>query len=78
MNVYDPDLVSLLIPGMVAPMITRRTKVQLMIFVLITLVGVSFVGARYARLDRLFCDDTFTVVAHFPNPAASSQGAEVD
>ena len=34
-------------------MITRRTKVQLLVFALITLVGVSFVGARYARLDRL-------------------------
>ena len=29
-------------------MITRRTKVQLVIFALITMLGVSFVGARYA------------------------------
>ena len=35
-------------------MITRRTRIQLMVFVLITLLGVSYVGARYARLDRLF------------------------
>ena len=48
-------------------MITRRTKIQLMIFVLITLVGVTFVGARYAKLDRLIYDDTYTVVAHFPD-----------
>ena len=34
-------------------MITRRTKIQLMIFVVITLVGVTFVGARYAQLDRV-------------------------
>ena len=33
-------------------MITRRTKIQLVIFVIITLLGVSFVGARYAKLDR--------------------------
>jgi phospholipid/cholesterol/gamma-HCH transport system substrate-binding protein len=48
-------------------MITRRTKVQLMIFVLITLLGVSFVGARYAKLDRYFVDKSYTVVAHFPD-----------
>ncbi len=59
-------------------MITRRTKVQLLIFVLITLVGVSFVGARYARLDRLIWDDSFTVVAHFHESGGIFQGAEVD
>ena len=47
------------------PMITSRTKKQLIVFVIITLVGVSFVGARYARLDRLFYDSTYTVNAHF-------------
>ena len=40
-----------------APMITRRTKIQLLVFVLITLLGVTYVGARYARLDRVFFDD---------------------
>ena len=34
-------------------MIEKRTKVQLMVFVIITLVGVSFVGARYARLEKI-------------------------
>jgi len=58
--------------------ITRRTKIQLMIFVLITLVGVSFVGARYARLDRLLWDDSYTVVAHFPDSGGIFKGAEVD
>jgi len=48
-------------------MITRRTKIQLVIFVIITLVGVSYVGARYAKLDRYFIDKTYTVVAHFPD-----------
>jgi phospholipid/cholesterol/gamma-HCH transport system substrate-binding protein len=48
-------------------MITRRTKIQLMIFVVITLVGVTFVGARYAKLDRYFVDKSYTVVAHFPD-----------
>ena len=34
-------------------MIARRTKVQLAIFALITMLGVSFVGAKYAQLNRL-------------------------
>ena len=46
-------------------MIRRGTKVQLLVFALITLIGVSFVGARYARLDRVFLDQSYTVVAHF-------------
>jgi phospholipid/cholesterol/gamma-HCH transport system substrate-binding protein len=58
-------------------MITRRTKFQLLIFVLITLLGVSYVGARYAKLDRLFYDDTYTVVAHFPESGGIFAGGEV-
>jgi phospholipid/cholesterol/gamma-HCH transport system substrate-binding protein len=58
-------------------MITRRTKIQLMIFVLITLLGVSWVGARYARLDRLVFDDSYTVVAHLKDSGGIFAGAEV-
>jgi phospholipid/cholesterol/gamma-HCH transport system substrate-binding protein len=58
-------------------MIEKRTKVQLMVFVIITLVGVSFVGARYARLDRVFVDDTYTVVAHFADSGGIFAGGEV-
>jgi phospholipid/cholesterol/gamma-HCH transport system substrate-binding protein len=58
-------------------MITRRTKLQLLVFALITLVGVSFVGARYARLDRLVFDDAYTVVAHFPESGGIFTGGEV-
>lgn len=58
-------------------MITRRTKIQLMVFVLITLLGVSYVGARYARLDRLIVDDSYTVVAHFPDSGGIFAGGEV-
>ena len=61
---YDPALVQPARPGDGDPMITRRTKIQLLVFALITLLGVSYVGARYARLDRLFFDETYTVVAH--------------
>lgn len=58
-------------------MIERRTKVQLLVFVIITLIGVSYVGARYARLDRLIVDDTYTVVAHFSDSGGIFAGGEV-
>lgn len=58
-------------------MVTRRTKVQLLIFAIITLLGVTFVGARYARLDRVFVDDAYTVVAHFADSGGAFAGAEV-
>ncbi|WP_107770929.1 MCE family protein [Nocardioides sediminis] len=58
-------------------MITRRTRMQLLVFAVITLLGVSYVGARYARLDRVFIDDTYTVVAHFADSGGAFAGAEV-
>ena len=58
-------------------MITRRTRVQLIVFALITVIGVTYVGARYARLDRLFLDRTYTVVAHFPESGGIFAGGEV-
>jgi phospholipid/cholesterol/gamma-HCH transport system substrate-binding protein len=58
-------------------MITRRTKIQLMIFVIITLFGVTFVGARYAQLDRLVIDRSYTVVAHFEQSGGIFAGGEV-
>jgi phospholipid/cholesterol/gamma-HCH transport system substrate-binding protein len=58
-------------------MITRRTRLQLIAFVVITLLGVSFVGARYARLDRLVRDDAYTVQAHFADSGGIFAGGEV-
>ncbi len=58
-------------------MITRRTRVQLLAFVFITLLGVSFVGARYAKLDRLLLDSSYTVVAHFADSGGIFAGGEV-
>jgi phospholipid/cholesterol/gamma-HCH transport system substrate-binding protein len=57
--------------------ITSTTKKQLIAFVILTLVGVSFVGARYARLDRLFYDSTYSVNAHFEQSGGIFTGAEV-
>lgn len=58
-------------------MITARTKRQLVIFLIITLVGVTYVGARYARLDRLFYDSTYSVTAHFKESGGIFTDAEV-
>jgi phospholipid/cholesterol/gamma-HCH transport system substrate-binding protein len=57
--------------------ITHRTKLQLLVFAIITLLGVSYAGARYARLDRLFLDDHYTVVAHFVSSGGIYTGGEV-
>jgi phospholipid/cholesterol/gamma-HCH transport system substrate-binding protein len=58
-------------------MISRRTKVQLAIFALITMLGVSFVGARYAQLNRLVYDTSYTVVAHFRDSGGMYAGGLV-
>jgi phospholipid/cholesterol/gamma-HCH transport system substrate-binding protein len=57
--------------------ITRRTKVQLVIFVVITLLGCTYVGARYAQLDRFFYDDSYTVTAHLADSGGIFAGGEV-
>ncbi|MCX6400291.1 MAG: MlaD family protein [Propionibacteriales bacterium] len=58
-------------------MITRRTRIQLVVFAIITLVGVTFVGGRYAKLDRLVVDRAYTVTAHYPQSGGIFAGAEV-
>jgi phospholipid/cholesterol/gamma-HCH transport system substrate-binding protein len=58
-------------------MISRRTKVQLVIFAVITLLGVSFVGAKYAQLNRLFYSTSYTVVAHFQDSGGMYAGGMV-
>ncbi len=58
-------------------MITRTTKIQLLVFAVITLVGIAYVGARYAQLDRLFSDETYTVSADLAESGGIFVGAEV-
>jgi phospholipid/cholesterol/gamma-HCH transport system substrate-binding protein len=58
-------------------MIARRTKVQLAIFALITMLGVTFVGAKYAQLNRLFYSTSYTVVAHFQDSGGMYAGGLV-
>jgi phospholipid/cholesterol/gamma-HCH transport system substrate-binding protein len=59
-------------------MISARTKKQLMVFVLITLLGVSFVGARYAKLGRLVHDSDYAVNTRFASSGGIFTGSEVD
>jgi len=58
-------------------MIRRSTKVQLAVFALITLLGVSFVGARYAGLGRLVLDRGELVSADFAESGGIFVDAEV-
>ncbi|HEY4568909.1 MAG TPA: MlaD family protein [Kribbella sp.] len=58
-------------------MITRAVRIQLMVFLLITVVGVAFVGARYAQIDKLIVDDDYTVSASFAESGGIFTGAEV-
>jgi phospholipid/cholesterol/gamma-HCH transport system substrate-binding protein len=57
--------------------ISRTTKLQLVIFAFITLIGCSYVGAKYARLDQYFVDDSYDVVADFGSSGGIFEGAEV-
>lgn len=59
-------------------MITRRVKIQLAIFLLLTISGVAFVGAKYANLGTLFYKDHYTVTANFADSGGIYKGAEVD
>ena len=58
-------------------MIMRRTKIQLLVFALVTLIGGTFVGGRYAQLDRLVVDRTYTVASHFTDSGGIFKGAPV-
>lgn len=58
-------------------MISRRVKLQLFVFVAITLLGISYVGAKYAQLDRLVVDKTYQVKAEFADSGGIFTGAEV-
>ncbi|WP_405062157.1 MCE family protein [Kribbella sp. NBC_01505] len=58
-------------------MITRGVRIQLMVFLLITVVGIAFVGARYAQIDKLLWDDDYRVSASFAESGGIFEGAEV-
>ena len=53
-------------------MISRLTKIQLVIFAIVTVLGGAFVGGRYAQIDRLVVDRSFPGRRSSRTPAASS------
>ena len=48
-----------------------------MVFLLITVVGVAYVGGKYAQIDKLLFDDDYTVSASFAESGGIFTGAEV-
>jgi phospholipid/cholesterol/gamma-HCH transport system substrate-binding protein len=58
-------------------MLTRLVRVQVILFVLIALVGVTYVGARYARLDSLFGGSGYVVHVQLPDSGGIFTNAEV-
>ncbi|MDV6014322.1 MlaD family protein [Haloechinothrix sp. LS1_15] len=58
-------------------MLSRLVRVQVIIFTIIALVGISFVGARYAGLDTLFGDRGYTVTAELAESGGLFEHAEV-
>ncbi|GAA4620780.1 MCE family protein [Saccharopolyspora hordei] len=58
-------------------MLTRRVRVQIIAFVVIALVGVSFAGARYAGLDRLFGPRGYVVTLQLADTGGVFENAEV-
>lgn len=58
-------------------MIARSTKMQLLVFLLISLVGLSYTGIKYAGLGRFFVDQGYRVGADFVDSGGIFAGAEV-
>jgi phospholipid/cholesterol/gamma-HCH transport system substrate-binding protein len=57
--------------------ITRQTKLQLLVFLLISAAGLSYTGIRYAGLGKYFLDQGYVVSAEFVDSGGIFQGAEV-
>ena len=59
-------------------MLRRSTKFQLILFVVITLLGISYVGAEYVGLDKYVTgDDGCVIHADFPDSGGIFTNAEV-
>ncbi|MDN5854187.1 MAG: MCE family protein [Actinomycetia bacterium] len=58
-------------------MITHATKIRLLIFVVLTLIGLAYVGARYAKVDRLFVDRSYEVTVDLAESGGIFVGADV-
>lgn len=58
-------------------MITRTTKLQLLAFAVVALLGMSYVGFRYVGLDRLIFGGGYQVAAEFTDSGGIFVNAEV-
>ncbi len=58
-------------------MISRQTKLQLLVFLLISAVGLTYTGIRYAGLGKYFLDQGYVVSADFEDSGGIFKGAEV-
>jgi len=58
-------------------MITKFVKIQLAVFVVVGLVALVYVGAKYARLDKLAGVGIYTVTAELPDSGGIFSNAEV-
>ncbi len=58
-------------------MISRLTKVQLIAFLLVTIVGVTYVGFRYAGFEGLFRSPTYPVKMQLTDSGGIFTGADV-
>lgn len=58
-------------------MITRTVRIQLLAFLLVTIVGVSYVAVRYADGQRLFGATTYPVTMQLTNSGGIFTGADV-
>jgi phospholipid/cholesterol/gamma-HCH transport system substrate-binding protein len=58
-------------------MLRRTTKIQLILFVVITLLGVSYVSAEYVGLAKVITNNGCTISADFPDSGGIFTNAEV-
>ena len=56
---------------------TRKTRIQLLVFLLIAVVSVGYAGGRYAGLDRLFGNRGYQVTLHLPDSGGIFVNSEV-
>ncbi|HKC26458.1 MAG TPA: MCE family protein [Jatrophihabitans sp.] len=58
-------------------MLRRSTKIQLILFVVITLLGLSYVSAEYVGLGKIVTNNGCTISADFPDSGGIFTNAEV-
>ncbi|SFB62903.1 phospholipid/cholesterol/gamma-HCH transport system substrate-binding protein [Amycolatopsis marina] len=58
-------------------MLTRLVRLQVTIFVVIALLGVSYVGAKYVGLHKMLWDSGYTVTARFATSGGMFTNSEV-